>query len=78
MILIWEKNLLKDKVIASAFIPLEGLATGEKKTALFDSENKEAGSIVLNLNVKQVPAKIINLDNIAVEFAEGGDMIGDS
>lgn len=37
MILIWEKNLLKDKVIASAYVPLEGLASGEKKVTLFDS-----------------------------------------
>jgi hypothetical protein len=30
-ILIWEKNLLKDKVIASNSILLENLASGDKK-----------------------------------------------
>lgn len=44
-----------------------------------NAQNKEeVGSITLNLTVKQIPAKIINLDNIGVEFIEGGDMIGES
>lgn len=30
-ILIWESNLLKDKVIASNNVLLEGLSSGEKK-----------------------------------------------
>lgn len=65
-------------MIAFAYVPLEGLASGEKNATLLDNENKEAGSITLNLNVKQVPARIMNLDNIGIEFQEGGDMIGDS
>ena len=36
------------------------------------------GSTILSLSVKQVPSKVINLDSISVEFAEGGDLIGES
>jgi hypothetical protein len=77
IILIWESNLLKDKVIGCASLPLDGLGTGEKKATLMDTANKEeVGTISLNLNLKQVPSKTILLDNIAVEFTEGGDIIG--
>ena len=67
-ILIWESNLLKDKVIASNNVLLEGLTSGEKKIQLFDEDKKSAGFITLSLNVKQVPAKIISIDNINIEF----------
>ncbi len=77
-ILIWESNLLKDKVIASNNVLLEGLTSGEKKIQLFDEDKKSAGFITLSLNVKQVPAKIISIDNINIEFTEGTDIIGQS
>lgn len=38
VILIWEKNILKDKVIGMATVPLEGLSSGEKKVTFTDKE----------------------------------------
>ncbi len=35
-VLIWESNLLKDKVVASSTFLLEGLSSGEKKATLID------------------------------------------
>jgi hypothetical protein len=36
VVLIWESNLLKDKVVASSTFPLEGLSSGDKKATLTD------------------------------------------
>jgi hypothetical protein len=77
-VLIWESNLLRDKVVASASLPLEGLASGDRKATLTDPDGKEAGSVTLTLGVKQVPAKIVALDGLSVELMEGADIIGES
>ena len=79
VILIWENNLLKDKVIGVGNIPLEGIASGEKNVTLVEPESKEEmGSLVLNLTVKQVTAKTLTLENICVSFSESSDLIGES
>lgn len=75
-VLIWESNLLRDKVVASGSLPLEGLASGERKVSLVDGDGKDAGLVWLSVVVKQVPAKVVALDSITVELTVPADLIG--
>lgn len=41
IVLLWEKNLLKDKVIGQSTVALDNLVSGDKKIQLIDEESKE-------------------------------------
>ena len=40
-LLVWEKNLIKDKIIGVNQMPLDNLASGDKNVTLLDPESKE-------------------------------------
>ena len=40
-LLVWEKNLIKDKIIGVSQMPLDNLASGDKNVTLLDPESKE-------------------------------------
>ena len=39
-LLVWEKNLIKDKIIGVNQMPLDNLASGDKNLTLLDPESK--------------------------------------
>ncbi len=61
-------------------MPLENLASGEKKIALVNLKTpaEELGNIIVNVVCNQVENRLITLTNVYAMFNEGGDMMSSS
>ena len=77
IVVVWEKNLIQDEILAFGDISLESLSNGENRIGLLKSDSAdEVGSVRMNLTTKQEVSKTLILESINIAVSDDGDFIG--